>query len=154
MESQTEFETLFNDSINNVDMTPGSLLTANVIEIGDDYVVINAGLKSEGIIPVDQFFDEKGEINITVGEEVQVALEAVEDGFGVTRLSREKARRAESWIDLEAAHKADEVVHGIINGKVKGGFTVDVRGLRAFLPGSLVDVRPLREITHLILKRI
>lgn len=143
------FQELFEESLRTVEMNPGAIITGVVIDIDKDWVTVHAGLKSEGIIPVDQFFDEKGEINITVGEEVQVALEAVEDGFGLTRLSREKARRAESWIDLEAAHKADEVVHGIINGKVKGGFTVDVRGLRAFLPGSLVDVRPLREITHL-----
>ena len=143
------FQELFEESLRTVEMNPGAIITGVVIDIDKDWVTVHAGLKSEGIIPVDQFFDEKGEVNITVGEEVQVALEAVEDGFGLTRLSREKARRAESWIDLEAAHKADEVVHGIINGKVKGGFTVDVRGLRAFLPGSLVDVRPLREITHL-----
>ena len=143
------FQELFEESLRTVEMNPGAIITGVVIDIDKDWVTVHAGLKSEGVIPVDQFFDERGEIDVAVGEEVQVALEAVEDGFGATRLSREKARRAESWIDLEAAHKADEVVHGIINGKVKGGFTVDVRGLRAFLPGSLVDVRPLREITHL-----
>ena len=143
------FQELFEESLRTVEMNPGAIITGVVIDIDKDWVTVHAGLKSEGVIPVDQFFDERGEVDVAVGEEVQVALEAVEDGFGATRLSREKARRAESWIDLEAAHKADEVVHGIINGKVKGGFTVDVRGLRAFLPGSLVDVRPLREITHL-----
>ena len=143
------FQELFEESLRTVEMNPGAIITGVVIDIDKDWVTVHAGLKSEGVIPVDQFFDDRGEIDVAVGEEVQVALEAVEDGFGATRLSREKARRAESWIDLEAAHKADEVVHGIINGKVKGGFTVDVRGLRAFLPGSLVDVRPLREITHL-----
>ncbi len=143
------FQELFEESLRTVEMSPGAIITGVVIDIDKDWVTVHAGLKSEGVIPVDQFFDESGEIDVSVGQEVQVSLEAVEDGFGATRLSREKARRAESWIDLEAAHKADEVVHGIINGKVKGGFTVDVRGLRAFLPGSLVDVRPLREITHL-----
>ena len=143
------FQELFEESLRTVEMSPGAIITGVVIDIDKDWVTVHAGLKSEGVIPVDQFFDERGEIDVSVGQEVQVSLEAVEDGFGATRLSREKARRAESWIDLEAAHKADEVVHGIINGKVKGGFTVDVRGLRAFLPGSLVDVRPLREITHL-----
>ena len=143
------FQELFEESLRTVEMNPGAIITGVVIDIDKDWVTVHAGLKSEGVIPVDQFFDERGEVDVAVGEEIQVALEAVEDGFGATRLSREKARRAESWIDLEAAHKADEVVHGIINGKVKGGFTVDVRGLRAFLPGSLVDVRPLREITHL-----
>lgn len=143
------FQALFEESLKTVEMSPGAIITGVIIDIDKDWVTVHAGLKSEGVIPAEQFYDDKGDIEVSVGDEVQVALEAVEDGFGATRLSREKARRAESWIDLEAAHKADEVVMGVISGKVKGGFTVDVRGLRAFLPGSLVDVRPLREITHL-----
>jgi small subunit ribosomal protein S1 len=143
------FESLFEESLKTVEMNPGAIITGVVIDIDKDWVTVHAGLKSEGVIAIDQFYNDKGEVEVSIGDEVQVALEAVEDGFGVTRLSREKARRAESWIELEAAHKADEVVIGIISGKVKGGFTVEVRGLRAFLPGSLVDVRPLREITHL-----
>ena len=143
------FQQLFEESLKSVEMNPGAIITGVVIDIDKDWVTVHAGLKSEGVISADQFYNDKGELDVTVGDEVQVALEAVEDGFGATKLSREKARRAESWIELEAAHKADEVVIGVISGKVKGGFTVDVRGLRAFLPGSLVDVRPLREITHL-----
>jgi len=143
------FQDLFEESLKTVEMNPGAIITGVVIDIDKDWVTVHAGLKSEGVISLDQFYNDKGEIEVVIGDEVQVALEAVEDGFGATKLSREKARRAESWIELEAAHKADEVVIGVISGKVKGGFTVDVRGLRAFLPGSLVDVRPLREITHL-----
>lgn len=143
------FQELFEESLKTVEMNPGSIITGVVIDIDKDWVTVHAGLKSEGVIPADQFYNEKGELALEVGDEVQVALEAVEDGFGATRLSREKARRAEAWTELEAAHNADEIVTGMISGKVKGGFTVDVRGLRAFLPGSLVDVRPLREITHL-----
>ena len=143
------FQELFEESLKTVEMNPGAIITGVIIDIDKDWVTVHAGLKSEGVIPVDQFFNDRGAVEVVVGDEVQVALEAVEDGFGATRLSREKARRAESWLDLEAAHKSDETVIGIISGKVKGGFTVDVRGLRAFLPGSLVDVRPLREITHL-----
>jgi small subunit ribosomal protein S1 len=143
------FQDLFEESLKTVEMNPGAIITGVVIDIDKDWVTVHAGLKSEGVISLDQFYDDKGELEVAIGDEVQVALEAVEDGFGATKLSREKARRAESWIELEAAHNADEVVIGVISGKVKGGFTVDVRGLRAFLPGSLVDVRPLREITHL-----
>ena len=143
------FAELFEESLQTVEMNPGAIITGVIIDVDKDWVTVHAGLKSEGVIPADQFYNEKGELEVAVGDEVQVALEAVEDGFGATKLSREKARRAESWIELEAAHVADEVVTGVISGKVKGGFTVDVRGLRAFLPGSLVDVRPLREITHL-----
>ena len=143
------FQELFEQSLKTVEMNPGAIITGVIIDVDKDWVTVHAGLKSEGVIPAEQFYNDKGELDINVGDEVQVSLEAVEDGFGATRLSREKARRAESWIELEAAHNKDEIVTGVISGKVKGGFTVDVRGLRAFLPGSLVDVRPLREITHL-----
>jgi small subunit ribosomal protein S1 len=143
------FQELFEQSLQTIEMNPGAIITGLIIDVDKDWVTVHAGLKSEGVIPAEQFYNEKGELNVSVGDEVQVSLEAVEDGFGATRLSREKARRAESWIELEAAHNKDEIVTGVISGKVKGGFTVDVRGLRAFLPGSLVDVRPLREITHL-----
>ncbi len=143
------FAELFEESLKTVDMVPGSIVTGVVIDIDQDWVTVHAGLKSEGVIPAEQFYNEKGEITLSIGDEVQVALESVEDGFGETRLSREKAKRAESWLVLEAAHEAEEVITGVINGKVKGGFTVDVAGIRAFLPGSLVDVRPVRETTHL-----
>lgn len=143
------FAELFEESLQTVDMIPGSIVTGVVIDVDSDWVTVHAGLKSEGVIPADQFLDDEGKLTLQVGDEVQVALETVEDGFGETRLSREKAKRAESWKVLEGAHSAEEVVKGVINGKVKGGFTVDVAGIRAFLPGSLVDVRPVRETTHL-----
>ncbi|WP_185231175.1 30S ribosomal protein S1 [Teredinibacter franksiae] len=143
------FAELFEESLQTIDMVPGTIVTGVVIDIDQDWVTVHAGLKSEGVIAAEQFFNEKGELTLVIGDEVQVALETVEDGFGETRLSREKAKRAESWKVLEAAHENEEVITGIINGKVKGGFTVDVAGIRAFLPGSLVDVRPVRETTHL-----
>ena len=143
------FAELFEESLKTVDMQPGAIVTGVVIDIDNEWVTVHAGLKSEGVIPRAQFTDASGECTLNVGDEVQVALETVEDGFGETKLSREKAKRAEAWKDLEAAHEADEVVKGVINGKVKGGFTVDINTIRAFLPGSLVDVRPVRETTHL-----
>jgi len=143
------FAELFEESLKTIDMVPGSIITGVVIDIDSDWVTVHAGLKSEGVIPAEQFKNDKGELELAIGDEVQVALESVEDGFGETRLSREKAKRSEAWKVLEAAHEAEEVITGLINGKVKGGFTVDVAGIRAFLPGSLVDVRPLRETTHL-----
>ncbi|GLQ30759.1 30S ribosomal protein S1 [Litoribrevibacter albus] len=143
------FAELFEESLKSVDMKPGSIVTGIIVDITGDWVTVHAGLKSEGVIPRSQFVSESGEFDLNVGDEVQVALEAVEDGWGETRLSREKAKRAESWIDLEKAYDAGEIVKGIINGKVKGGFTVDVNSIRAFLPGSLVDVRPVRDTAHL-----
>ncbi|MDO8344378.1 MAG: 30S ribosomal protein S1 [Cellvibrio sp.] len=143
------FAELFEESLKTVDMVPGTIITGVVIDIDKDWVTVHAGLKSEGVIPAEQFRNEMGELTLQIGDEVQVALESVEDGFGETKLSREKAKRAEAWKILEAAHVAEEVIKGVINGKVKGGFTVDVAGIRAFLPGSLVDVRPVRETTHL-----
>ncbi len=143
------FAELFEESLKTIDMKPGSIVTGVVIDIDSEWITVHAGLKSEGVIPRSEFADTKGEIQLEIGDEVQVALEAVEDGFGETKLSREKAKRAESWKELEASLEADEVVTGIISGKVKGGFTVDVNTIRAFLPGSLVDVRPVRETAHL-----
>jgi small subunit ribosomal protein S1 len=143
------FAELFEESLKTVDMKPGSIVTGVIIDIDNEWVTVHAGLKSEGVIPLDEFIDANGNCSLSIGDEVQVALEAVEDGFGETKLSREKAKRAESWKDLEAAHEANAVVVGIINGKVKGGFTVDINTIRALLPGSLVDVRPVRETAHL-----
>jgi small subunit ribosomal protein S1 len=143
------FAELFEESLKTVDMVPGSIITGVVIDIDRDWVTVHAGLKSEGVIPTEQFADENGEVTLQIGDEVHVALESVEDGFGETKLSREKAKRAEAWKVLESAHAAEEVMTGVINGKVKGGFTVDVAGIRAFLPGSLVDVRPVRDTLHL-----
>ncbi len=145
------FAELFEESLKTLNLQAGAIITAIIVDI--DYqagwVTVHAGLKSEGLIPLEQFYNDAGELAINVGDEVHVALDAVEDGFGETKLSREKAKRAECWIVLEAAFAAEEVVKGVINGKVKGGFTVDVSGIRAFLPGSLVDVRPVRDTTHL-----
>ena len=143
------FAELFEESLKTLDMEPGSIITGIVVDIDSDWVTVHAGLKSEGVIPREQFLNDQGELTIEVGDEVHVALDAVEDGFGETKLSREKAKRAESWKVLEAAFAAEEIVKGVINGKVKGGFTVDVNTIRAFLPGSLVDVRPVRDTTHL-----
>ncbi|MBL4833821.1 MAG: 30S ribosomal protein S1, partial [Pseudomonas sp.] len=143
------FAELFEESLVSLDMQPGSIITGIIVDIDSDWVTVHAGLKSEGVIPREQFLNDQGELTIKVGDEVHVALEAVEDGFGETKLSREKAKRAESWKVLEAAFAAEEIVKGVINGKVKGGFTVDVNTIRAFLPGSLVDVRPVRDTTHL-----
>merc|ERR1712000_681765 len=133
---------LFEESLKELDMQTGSIVSGIVVDIDSDWVTVNAGLKSEAVIPRSQFLNEKGELEVAVGDETQVSLEAVEDGFG-------EAKRAESWKELEKAFEADEMVMGIINGKVKGGFTVDLKNIRAFLPGSLVDVRPVRDTAHL-----
>ncbi len=143
------FAELFEQSLNTTQLQPGAIVIGTVIEITADNVVINAGLKSEGVIPRVQFLSPEGVLEVAVGDEVEVALDAVEDGFGVTRLSREKAKRFAAWDYLEKAFEKAETVKGLINGKVKGGFTVDLGTVRAFLPGSLVDVRPVRDTTYL-----
>ncbi|MFT4672159.1 MAG: small subunit ribosomal protein S1 [Pseudohongiellaceae bacterium] len=143
------FAELFEQSLIEIDMTPGAIVSGTVIEIDSDWVTVHAGLKSEGVIPRIEFLDEQGNLGLEIGDVVKVALETVEDGFGATRLSREKAKRAESWMELEAAYEKNDIVTGVINGKVKGGFTVDLNNIRAFLPGSLVDVRPVRDTLHL-----
>ncbi len=143
------FAELFEQSLAQTDMRPGAIVTGKVVDIRGDHVVVNAGLKSEAVIPANEFFGENGQIEVGVGDEVEVALDAVEDGFGETRLSREKAKRAHAWKHLEAAYENGETVNGIISGKVKGGFTVDLKHIRAFLPGSLVDIRPVRDTTYL-----
>lgn len=143
------FAELFKQSLARAEMQPGSIITGKVLRIDDEYVTINAGLKSEGRIPIEQFYNENRELDINVGDEVEVVLEAMEDGWGETRLSRDKAKRAEAWRWLAKAHEAGELVKGIISGKVKGGFTVDIQHIRAFLPGSLVDLRPVRDTGNL-----
>jgi small subunit ribosomal protein S1 len=143
------FAELFEESQATERMRPGSIMKATVVEVRPEAVVVNAGLKSESFIPIEQFRTGGGEPDVSVGDEVEVALEAVEDGFGETKLSREKAIRAQSWVHLEQALESSENVKGVMTGKVKGGFTVDVAGIRAFLPGSLVDVRPVRDPVHL-----
>ena len=143
------FAELLEESLQSIEMSPGSIVTGTIVDIDDDWVVVHAGLKSEGVIPKDQFLNETGEFDLSVGDQIKVAMEVIDDGWGETRLSREKAKRAESWQKLENAIENNEIVNGIISGKVKGGFTVDIEEVRAFLPGSLVDVRPLRDTVHL-----
>lgn len=143
------FAELFEQSLANQAMQPGSIVEGTVVEIKPDVVIVNAGLKSEGVISIEQFYNEDGEIECAVGDVVSVALDAVEDGFGETRLSREKAKRSMAWTVLEKASENNESVIGIMTGKVKGGFTVEIGLIRAFLPGSLVDVRPVRDTSYL-----
>ena len=143
------FAELFEESQVEEKMRPGTVVTGIVVEVGSDFVVVNAGLKSEGNIPVEQFRNNEGVVEVKVGDAVDVALEAVEDGFGETKLSREKAKRAKAWEELEKACEDNETIIGIISDKVKGGFTVDIATIRAFLPGSLVDVRPVRDTSYL-----
>ncbi|MEM7466427.1 MAG: 30S ribosomal protein S1 [Pseudomonadota bacterium] len=143
------FAELFEQSQVEAKMRPGTIVSGTVVEVRADFIVVNAGLKSEGVIPVEQFRNAEGEVEVTVGDEVDVALDAVEDGYGETRLSREKAKRAKAWEELEQACEDNETVTGIISDKVKGGFTVEISTIRAFLPGSLVDVRPVRDTSYL-----
>ena len=146
---QSEFEILFKDSVKDIDMTPGSMVNAQVVEIRNDYIVINAGLKSEGIIPKNQFLDSNGELEIKVGDTVEVILDMVEDGYGETILSREKAKRTKVWSELEKIQNTQEIIQGKVCGKVKGGFTVELMNVKAFLPGSLVDIRPNKEVDYI-----
>ncbi|MEM9605627.1 MAG: 30S ribosomal protein S1 [Pseudomonadota bacterium] len=143
------FAELFEESLKTTEMKPGTILMGSVVDITPDFVVVSAGLKSEGVIPIEQFRVDGGDLDVAVGDTVEVALDAVEDGFGETRLSREKARRARSWAKLEEAFEGEEIISGRITGKVKGGFTVEIDEIRAFLPGSLVDVRPVRDTGYL-----
>ncbi|MGL5417851.1 MAG: 30S ribosomal protein S1 [Plesiomonas shigelloides] len=148
------FAQLFEESLKELETRPGSIVRGTVIAIQNGIVLVDAGLKSESAIPAEQFKNAQGELEINVGDEVDVALDAVEDGFGETQLSREKAKRHEAWLMLEKAYEEAATVIGVINGKVKGGFTVELNGIRAFLPGSLVDVRPVRDTTHLEYKEL
>jgi len=143
------FAELFEQSLASKQFKPGAIITGQVVSVNDDVVIVNAGLKSEAVIPAEQFRNERGDIEVTAGDEVEVALDAVEDGFGETRLSRDKAKRARTWTMLQEAFDKEEVVQGAINGRVKGGFTVEIDLVRAFLPGSLVDVRPVRDPSYL-----
>ena len=147
--SELSFAELFEESLSQTDMIAGNVVIGTIVDIRDGYVVVSAGLKSEGVIPVEEFKNLAGELEVAVGDEVDVVLEAVEDGFGETRLSREKAKRAKAWTSLEKSFESQEIIKGIITGKVKGGFTVELGDIRAFLPGSLVDVRPVRDTAYL-----
>lgn len=139
------FSQLLEESLSKIEMRPGAIVRGKVIHISPDYVTVTAGLKSEGIIPIEQFYNEEQRLEVNVGDEVDLALDAVEDGFGETRLSREKAKRSEAWTQLAKYHEDGALVRGIVSGKVKGGFTVEIGSIRAFLPGSLVDIRPTRD---------
>jgi small subunit ribosomal protein S1 len=143
------FAELFEQSLANQRIRPGMILTGLIVDVTDDVVIVNVGLKSEAVIPLEQFKNERGEVEVKPGDEVEVALDSVEDGTGETRLSREKAKRARTWTRLETAFNNSEIVTGIITGRVKGGFTVEIDNVRAFLPGSLVDVRPVRDTSYL-----
>ncbi|WP_141056583.1 30S ribosomal protein S1 [Tepidiphilus succinatimandens] len=146
-ETQESFADLFEQSLVLQEMTPGQVITAEVVGIDDNFVIVNAGLKSESYIPKDEFMNDRGELEVKVGDFVHVAIEALEDGYGETRLSREKAKRLEAWNELEQAFEEGRIVKGVVTGRVKGGLTVMVNGLRAFLPGSLVDIRPMKDTT-------
>jgi small subunit ribosomal protein S1 len=149
-EGMTEsFAELFEQSLANQRIRPGMILTGLVVDVTPDVVIVNVGLKSEAVIPLEQFKNERGELEVKAGDSVEVALDSVEDGTGETRLSREKAKRARTWTRLEEAFNKAEIVTGIITGRVKGGFTVEIENVRAFLPGSLVDVRPVRDTSYL-----
>jgi small subunit ribosomal protein S1 len=141
------FAALFEQSLSHQEMRAGEVITAEVVRVDNDSVVVNAGLKSESVISADEFKNDKGEIEVKPGDFVKVAIEMLEDGYGSTKLSREKAKRVAAWLDLEAAMEQGALVSGVVNGKVKGGLTVMVNGIRAFLPGSLVDIRPVKDTT-------
>jgi len=146
-ETQESFADLFEQSLVLQEMTPGQVITAEVVGIDDNFVIVNAGLKSESYIPKEEFMNDRGELEVKVGDFVHVAIEALEDGYGETRLSREKAKRLEAWNELEQAFEEGRIVKGVVTGRVKGGLTVMINGLRAFLPGSLVDIRPMKDTT-------
>jgi len=141
------FAALFEESLNRKEMRIGEVITAEVLSVDDNFVVVNAGLKSESIIPSDEFRNDAGQVDVKAGDFVSVSIEALEDGFGATRLSRDKAKRMAAWLELEKALENGEKVKGVITGKVKGGLTVMTKGIRAFLPGSLVDLRPVKDTT-------
>src|SRR3989304_3350189 len=144
---QERFAALFEESLTRKEMRIGEVITAEVVRIDNNFVVVNAGLKSESFIPVEEFKNDKGEVEAAPGDFVSVAIEALEDGHGETRLSRDKAKRLSAWMDLEKALETGALVSGMISGKVKGGLTVMANGIRAFLPGSLVDIRPVKDTT-------
>ena len=143
------FAELFEQSLKSTKIAPGGLIVGEIMRIENNHVVVDVGLKSEGVIPLEQFKDTQGELTIKVGDRIDVVLEYMENGHGETQLSREKAQRARAWDELDKAFEAQSIVKGVITEKVKGGFTVLVDSVRAFLPGSLVDVRPVRDSTYL-----
>ncbi len=144
---EESFAALFEESLALQEMRTGEVITAEVVRIDQNFVVVNAGLKSESYVPVDEFHNDRGELEVSIGDFVHVAIDALEDGFGETRLSREKAKRIAAWNDLEKALNEGLLVNGVITGRVKGGLTVMTNSIRAFLPGSLVDMRPVKDTT-------
>src|SRR6266545_3076225 len=142
---QESFAALFEESLTRKEMRTGEVITAEVVRVDMNYVVVNAGLKSESFIALEEFKNDKGEVEVKPGDFTSVAIEALEDGYGETRLSRDKAKRLAAWLDLEKALEAGTLVKGMVSGKVKGGLTVMTNGIRAFLPGSLVDIRPVKD---------
>jgi len=145
--SNESFAALFEESLARQEMRSGEVITAEVISVDSDFIVVNAGLKSESIIATSEFLSDRGELEVAVGDFVKVCIESLEDGYGSTKLSREKAKRLASWLDLEEAMNEGRIIKGMVNGRVKGGLTVMVNGIRAFLPGSLVDLRPVKDTT-------
>ncbi|HET9733644.1 MAG TPA: S1 RNA-binding domain-containing protein, partial [Burkholderiales bacterium] len=145
--SAESFAALFEESLTRKEMRIGEVITAEVVSVDPNFVVVNAGLKSESIIPAEEFKNDAGEVEVKPGDFVSVSIEALEDGYGATRLSRDKAKRMAAWIELEQSLEKGEKVEGVITGKVKGGLTVMTKGIRAFLPGSLVDLRPVKDTT-------
>ena len=143
------FADLFEESLIAVEMRPGAVVMGTVLDIDGDWVTVHAGLKSEAIIPIEEFYNDSREIEVKIGDQIKVSLESVEDGTGETKLSREKAKAAEAWDVLQTAFDEEATITGVINGKVKGGFTVAINNIQGFLPGSLVDVRPVRDVDHL-----
>ena len=146
-EMMESFAALFEESLEHQEMRQGEVITAEIVGIDGNFVTVNAGLKSESLIPIEEFKNDQGEVEATIGDFVSVAIESIEDGFGATKLSRERAKKLAAWLDLEAAMNEGRIVTGMVQGKVKGGLTVLVGGLRAFLPGSLVDMRPVKDTT-------
>src|SRR5690606_2336426 len=145
--SMESFAALFEESLARQEMRSGEVITAEVVSVDSDFVIVNAGLKSESVINTAEFRDDQGNIEVSVGDFVKVAIEKLEDGYGSTILSRDKAKKMQAWLDLEDAMNEAQVIKGMVNGRVKGGLTVMVNGIRAFLPGSLVDLRPVKDTT-------
>ena len=145
--SEDSFAALFEESLKRQEMRQGEVITAEVIRVDHNYVVVNAGLKSESYVPVEEFYNDRGELEVQEGDFVSVAIDSLEDGFGETRLSRDRAKRLAAWVQLELALESGDLVTGTVTGKVKGGLTVMTNGIRAFLPGSLIDTRPVKDTT-------
>ena len=145
--TQESFAALFEESLALQEMRAGEVITAEVVNVDQNFVTVNAGLKSESLISVDEFKNDKGEVDVKIGDFVTVAIDSLENGYGETKLSREKAKRMAAWIELEEALETGKILSGVISGKVKGGLTVMVNSIRAFLPGSLVDTRPVKDTT-------